>query len=834
MAEQSPNKQAGVPEQQFGDPLLQANFDSPEKKKDKEYGRQLLARIFKEQNNQSSSFYFGGRNIRWMENWQWAMGRQNMSEFVDYVSTEGNKAYAPVDMTQNRIGPQFLGVLVDSMSQNEEYPCVTAVDDGSLSEKEQRKLDALFRMREVETINDIQQQAGIQLEPTDAYVPDDELSAEVYFKIEDKLPKEIRFEELLEKTMADNKFKQKSRQTKRDLIVLNCGATKIEKNDNGYISIRKVTPGNLVYNFFMSDSGQMELSYIGEVYSLKIKDLRKKYGKCDERPNGLSEKEIFEMASTANQFNNANRFIYYWNESYLYATDRPYDDYGIQVFDCEVQSFDADYYVSKEDNYGKERLYPKKGIPQPQSDKAKIIKKDKLTWYRGVWAVKSDKMIYWGLPDLVIKPYMDISQSLSSYSIQVPNNDGDYVPSLFERGLSPLRKWTLSDLKIKQIIGTIAPPGISIDIETIRDIDLGGGNVISPMEVIKIRNQTGNIIWSSKGLNPMERQEIPIKELSNSASFAQLTELVNVKNDSMQEIRSVWGVPLYRDGSDLPPRMGAAVVENQTTNSNNVTDFINFADKCLWEETLHKVCLIHWDDIVLRGKEMKLMDTQFQVSIDLKPTALERESLARKIDVAMKTINPSTGRPLLSFKDAFRIENIKNYKMAELYLANIEDKNIRDAAIDKDKREAANIKSQQESAMMAAQETKKLQDEKLAAEKEMQEFISNNKKQEILLEKGLDIYKSILTPTKTGEGGISMPTPKPELPPALNQLLNATFENIALSLAQDNKIQKDQMIAQAQQEQMAMQQEAMEQEQQMQQNPQEEMAEQQMMPEQQM
>lgn len=802
MAEQTPNKTAGTPIGTFGDALLQVNFDDPKKKQDKEYGRQLLERIFREQNNQSSSFYFGGRNIRWMENWQWSMGRQNMNEFTDYVSTQGNKAYAPVDMTQNRLGPQFMGVLIDSMSQVDEYPCVKAIDDGSMSKKDQAKADALFRMNEIETISDLQQQAGIQLEPTNAYVPDDALSAEVYFKLEHRLPIEIEFEEFEAKVMHDNKYKEKSRATKRDLIVLNCACTKIEKGENGYIKIRKVTPANLIYNFFMSDSGQMELSYIGEVYSLKIKDLRKKYGKTEYRPNGLTEKQIYNMAATANQFNNANRFIYYWNESYLYATDRPYDDYTIQVFDCEVQSFDSDYYVSKTDEYGKENIKVKKGIPQPTSERSQIIKKDKLTWYRGVWAVKSNQMIYWGYPDLVIKPFMDISQSLSSYSIQIPNNDGDYAVSLFERGLSPLRKWTLADLKIKQILAVLAPPGISIDIETIRDIDLGQGNTISPLEVIKIRNQTGNVIWSSKGLDPNRQQDVPIKELANSSSFNQLQELIAVKNDTMQELRQVWGVPLYRDGSDLPPRMGQGVIENQNTNANNVTDFINFADKSLWEETLHKCCLLHWDDVVLNKGRNDLMDMMFEVSLELKPTAYEKSQLEQNIKVGMGTVDPMTGKPLLTFKDAFRIRNIENFKLAEMYLANTEEQNEKKNQADKDKREQANIQSQQQSLQLKAKEDAKMQADKIAAEKGMLIF-TTQEQMKVATVNGL--WQAI------GKGIIS--------PSAAAPILQQLIPNITIPLMQENKQIQEGIAAQAQRE-------AMEQEAAAQQNPQEEMAEQ--------
>lgn len=790
MAEQSPNKQAGVPVGQFQDPLLQVNFDTPDKKKDKEYGRTLLARIFKEQNNESSSFFFGGRNIRWMENDSWAMGYQNMQEFTDYVSIEGNKAVSPVDMTQNRIGPQFLGVLVDSMSQNDEYPCVTAVDDGSMSEKDREKYEALFRMSETEFIDETQQSAGIQLEPTHAYVPDDLFSAEVYFKLEHRLPKEIEFEEFAQKVMNDNQFKQKTRQTKRDLIVFNCGITKIERNDRGFIGIRKVTAANSIYNFFISDSGQMELSYIGEVYSLKIKDLRNKYGKCDERPTGLSEKEIFDMAATANQYNVANRFIYYWNDSYLYATDRPYDDYGIEVFDCEIQCFDSDYYVSKTDKFGKENVEPKKGIPKPTSENAQVIKKDKLTVYRGIWAVKSDKMIYWGLPDLVIKPFMNIQQSLFSYSIQIPNNNGKYIPSLFERGLSPLRKWTLCDLKLKQLIANLRPSGVIVNIEQMRDLDMGGGLIIQPMEGLKIYNQSGNVFYSSKGLNPNENQDVPIHEMANAGSVQQLQELVNVKNDSMQELRSVWGVPLYRDGSDLPPRMGQAVVENQNTTANNVTDFINFSDKCLWEETLYKIVLLHWDDVVLKEQRTELMDTEFQVTLELKPTVYEKEKLAKRVDIAMATIDPSTGKPLITLKDALKVENIKNYKLAEMYLANVEESNTKRSEQDKSKREQANIQSQQQSAQLAADEAKKLQEDKLAADKQAADEQSTRNKELALLNGFMQaIGKGIIDPSV--------------IMPAIQQLV----PNIAIPLAVENKQMQQGIQMQAQQE--AMQQEQM-------------------------
>src|SRR5690606_11595801 len=155
--------------------------------------------------------------------------------------------------------------------------------------KEERMLRSLFRMREVETINQVQQETGVQFEDDDAYVPDDELSARVYFELEDRLPKEIRFEEMLNLLQQEIRFDNVlNRKTLYDLVVLNIGVTKIEKLANKKYTVRKCVPTNMVYNFFMNDNGECEITQIGEFYNLKVKDFRAKYGKSPENPDGLT------------------------------------------------------------------------------------------------------------------------------------------------------------------------------------------------------------------------------------------------------------------------------------------------------------------------------------------------------------------------------------------------------------------------------------------------------------------------------------------------------------------------------------------------------------------
>lgn len=790
MVEQNPSQSAtSSSNPSFGDPLLAAQFDTPEKKKDKNYGKKLITAIYRQQNNNTSSAFYGGRVVRWREVWDWLMGRQSTKEFLDYTGIDGNQSYVNVDTTPNRMGPQFAETLVNAMAVNEEYPCVTAVDDGSLNEKEDERQNALYRMHEVETINQVQQQAGITLEPPNAYVPDDELSAEVYFKLEAKMPKEIEAEQKLEKVMMDNEYEMLKRRLLRYLVGLNCAATKIAREEHGFISIKDCVPGNMIYNFFLSDSGKKELSYIGEVYSLKVRDLRKQYGKTEKRPDGLTEKEIFSIAESANRLNVANRFYYYWNDNFIYNADRPYDDYNVEVFDCEIKVFDTDYYVNKIDSFGKENIQPKRGIPQPTSEKATVISQNKYTIYRGVWAVKADKMLYWGYPDLVIKPFMDITESLFTYTINIPNNDGDYVPSLFERSLSNLRLISVCELKIKQLVSAMAPAGVTYDIARARDLDIGNGNIIGLFDVLKIRNQTGVVLWSSEGLNPNEINERPpIEGIANAESIQQLNELSALRAQAIQEIRSLLGVPLYRDGSDLPPRMGAAVVENQTTNSSNVTDFIKNAFHQLIQETLYKVCLIQWDDEVIRKEKYDLMNTVFQVGVEMKPTAYEKQLIENNIAIWSKTLD-GDGNPLLSPKDVFRIRNIKNFKLQDLYLSNVVETNRRRAQEDKAKREQANIQSQQQTAMQAAAAENKMLMQKLDQEADLEERKSRNKKEEIILTGLFELAKNGL-----------------QVPPELRQVVSLIVPNISIPLQQENKQMVQGIMMEQIQQQQALQQ----------------------------
>jgi len=199
-----------------------------------------------------------------------------------------------------------------------------------------------------------------------------------------------------------------------------------------------------------------------------------------------------------------------WNDNWALTTwnqNRPYDDCSILILDCEIDCGEDVYYVEKPDAFGRPTIVQKNNVPyqqvkkdgtiieQERPENVNVIKRKKNTWMRGIYAPHSDRMLYWGPPDLIICPYTNTSKPLSSYTVNIPNNDGEYVPSLGERGIEILREYQITKLKRKQLIAKVKPSGIRIDVESARNLDLGNGDSIAWEEVVRIYDQTGNELW---------------------------------------------------------------------------------------------------------------------------------------------------------------------------------------------------------------------------------------------------------------------------------------------------------------------------------------------------
>lgn len=779
----------------FTDILKNIYFEDPAELAKKETGKKIAKRIFDTEMGTptgvpNSLNFFQGRAAHWIELEKWSLGKQSMDQFLPFMNiVDANKSYAKIDLTPIMLGAQFVGTKIESIAKNEEYPCVKAIDDDSIDEKEQRMFEALFRMSEVQTINDVQQQSGIQVEPTNAFVPDDELSAKVYFELEDRLPKEIRFEQLLKNVLISNDYNRVIKpKLLRDNIVFNIECIKVEKEGDRKYTIRRCVPKNTFYNYFLSDSGKQELSYIGEGYNLKVKDIRKKCGISTSNPQGLTEQEIYNFAKKSAQNSPANPvgFNYQFSQQYsLFNGNTPWDDFSCYVIDFEKVVTESEYYVSKTDSYGKENISPKKGVPKPISETAIIQKRDKDRWYRGIYAPFADMMLYWGKPDLTILNYTDTDNSFCSYSINIPNNNGEYAPSLFERALEPLKEYALAKLKRKLLLSKLSPATYKVDVEGARNVIDGTGKVYEWEEIVRIKDTTGVELWSSKGLDPLTASSPVFAAATADPTLQNIIQISELLSSLEAEIRVLLGTPVYLDGSVVADRTPASLAEGQNTSSFNVTGFVPNGHAQVMEETLNKICILGWQDVVTDKQESTedLINTRFKISVKMKMSDYEKQQLEGDIQ-KYSQMPDAQGNPSLTPEDAFMLREIDDSKLARWYLAHTWRSNRRKAIEDSERLQKQNADVQQASAQQAAEAQQQIQKDKIKADKEMLDFKAT-KDQELQL---LVVYGEIASKGLT-------------IPPFIDKLTQLLYPGIAMSLAQENK-QMQQAMAQEQQQEM--------------------------------
>lgn len=667
--------------------LLQLHVDAPSKKLDKSYGLQISKSLHDSVKSARDNF-FQQRYEAWRAWRDFAKGTQNMQEFMDFLRIQGNQAYVNLDWRPPKIAPKFIEVMMGGFMAYHERASVKAIDDISLDRKEQEKLDAKYRMENKAQIAEFEAMAGVQLEDKSAFTPEDEDELTLYFDLEYRLPEEIMFETLLARVLDDNQYPVLKRKIIRDLIEVNFACTKIYIDANKNVRIRRCEPEYVVHNLFTSDNGMDELAYIGEYYNMKIIDIRRNYNLDEEKLFFLAQKSTRDPKEIKNKL---------WSNEYRWMDTRPYDDYSVLVFDFEVRNTDKKYHVVKEDRFGNPNVKEKKNKPQINSERAELVEQPKQNIYHGIWVCDTDIMLEWGLSKYTIRPYQSVNEAMFSYSVIVPNNDGSLIPSMVDRMTTSIRQMVLIRLKIQQLIAQMRPEEYAINISAMRDLDIGLGNTINPLEVQKIFDQTGKLYYEQDGSDPDKPNTPPITPLPGGNMVQKLAALRDQYLYELDNLRQETGINEFRDGTNNKARMGVQVMKEQLQSSNNATSFIYDAFKQLIDDTSNKVCMIKWDEVALKAKEykefagyqMSVLDTTFKVSCEMLPTDEEKAKLEDLIGKAV-----SAG--ILDFEQAFKVKQIarRNYNLAELYLGKMTKKNRQQAQEDAQRNSEQNAQVQ--------------------------------------------------------------------------------------------------------------------------------------------
>lgn len=687
-----------------------------------------------------NSGYFSRRNKKFEKNRKFSRGRQPMAEFLDLLNVDGKEAFVNLDMKAPAIAPKFMQVIIGGFMKRDEKVRATAIDPVSVERKRYDKDEAEFRMTFGDEVKGIEQQTGVKLMSDGNFTPADYDELELYFGLEYQLPEEILFEKGADYVFFQNGWPVIKRKILEDISETGLAATKVAVGSNGKINIRRVIPENSFYGFSQYDDFR-DVSFIGEVISMKLVDIRNNY------PN-IEEEKIWALAKQAKQYNQSVK----WDDRFRYSIDRPYDDWTVDVLDYEIKTIDTMMYQAKTNKFGNLIVEKRDKAPQRLGDNKELITKDMYVIYRGVYVLNTEMMLEWGVAKNMIKPSVakEMADAYFSYSVYMHENLDLENMAIPERMETSIRQMTLAHLKIQQLIAKLRPSGLIIDIDSLSDINIGQGKALNPLELQRVYDQTGNIYYRRKTEDGEGMNGLPIQEAPNSGSIGQIQELITVYNHYLDRLRDEIGVNEYREGSGVNPKLGLGVQQAQIQASNNATDFIYDAYLNIYQQTAFKISLLLYDSVLYGGKQYsdylspdKVKGRVFDVKIEVLPDDKEKAFIEQMIQTAL-----SAG--MIEFEDAFRVRSISNTKLAEMYLAKAK-KNKQKIEMEKAQQNSQmNAQAQQQSIQAKAQADAQLQQMEtqskmtiVSAEMKMKQELSEQEFVQIALLKSYELGRPL-------------------------------------------------------------------------------------------
>ncbi len=819
------------------------NILSSDSEKDtKAFGYKFMTSAYENWNTGYNGETRWGRRTRFDYNRAFAMGRQPMQEYKDILDLDGEDSVIQLIYEPLPIAIPFLMRMDDRYMQRQEKISCNAIDPFTTEKKKVAKDNAKFKLKERAKIEELQNQAGVQIEEYGENEPESEEELEVEFGYNYKEREEVIMQELINIVFYENDMSGviKAR-ILDDLRCCGYAGTKIYIDANGRIKIRFIQPENLVTSFCKWNDFR-DWQYLGEVYAESITNIRLKY------PGKISEQQLFNLSkSYVGLLGNPDEFSYGWDFAYTTALARPYDSFMVEIIELEVKTLYNLKYKTGTDRFGKETLDPIKAIKDPEKS---IQSNAYEVTYTGVMITtpgsvsndseedKTDYVLEWGLSKNMVKPQDNLQEVMPSYAVYMYGNHRMVNKPMVETMIPSIKKMQLIDLKQQAIIAAAMPDGYDVDISTMSDVDLGNGQgVLSPFALYNIKKQTGIGFYKrieDSGLGE-RREPITANNVPFSGKLEQLRMEWNAEYDTLMKIT---GDNNLNSGNITNQAVSQEVVKQAQQTGESSSNYIYNSFLNILKKTAKLAQLRGWDILVFGKKENRYYDGYRQSLGTKKVEYIKVEATddfeRMNCDVQIKAIIDDNAQIRLQQQidkaldnqqiepnDAIDVEEAaqNDIKYASYILA---------ARINKRKKEAiqqATLNNQQntEAATAAAQAKGQADTQtnqaKADNELRLEEAKSQNLK-ELEILKGVNFIKAEIAKSMMAQPGATIDS----LPPIILDGMGIVDQSEKQIMIADLQQQQEAEQAQQQAEMQQAQQAQMEREQQAPQSPQEQVA----------
>jgi hypothetical protein len=632
----------------------------------------------------------------------YARGEQDTSIYKRLLGGE-DSTYTNYDWRPLQVLPKFVKLIVNQMTERLFDVKAEATDKFSTDMKDTHKKNLERMMLAKPVMKQAKQDLGVDLMPDDIDTyPDTQEEIELFMKLKYKPAIEIAAEEAIKYTLDLNDYDETQSRVIEDITTIGLGAIKHSTDPSKGIVVDYIDPANLVHSY-PTHRNFKDVNYYGEVKRMTLNELKRV---CNGK---FSDEEMKEIAGTTGTWSR-----YHGNEtSDNNLRDDDLSGMMVDVMHFTFKSTKTLSYKKKFSKNGGYKMTKKESTFSKKDDSYTgydVSKKIIDVWYEGSLILGTEKIYNYKMCENMIRPegYLNITQP--NYLLYAPDLYQNRTLSTVEKVIPYIDQMQQIHIKLQQIIAKARPNGIYIDVAGLSEITLGDGNVLTPLEAIKIYDETGNVLGTSSSVEgDYNYGREPIKELKNGVIDG-LDRLIGAYNHYLGLLRDAIGIPQGADASLPHPDTLVGVQQMAALNSNTATRHIldaglNISVRLGKGLSLRIKDIFEYSDLknayinAIGKSNVKTLEAlkkyhihDLGINIELKPDAQEKQYLEANIAQAL-------ARDIITLDDAIDIRNIGNIKLANELLKTRRIKREKD----KKANEQELIKVQGESQAMASQ-----------------------------------------------------------------------------------------------------------------------------------
>lgn len=715
----------------------------------------------------NTSYYFV-RNSRFAKNRSMVAGRYDMSRFMDRMQMNSKFNYVNISWLPFHIVSTIVARKVGAWMNRNEKIVVRAVDAKSEKVKKDQYEAAEFYLDNKDKLMQLQKASGVQIMPQN--IPPDKDELDVWAAENNHTPEEIKYQTGTNSLLGqEGLFDVLKERELRDSAITGLVGLYTWMDEKGVIHNEYVKPEDAIYSYSEFPDFR-DNSWRGRIISRKISWVRKKYG--IEFGGKMSEEEIWQLAQTAKEYQVPDKIR--WISEWSYSTLRPYDEWNIDCLEIALKSLDSDGFNMKVTRSGTLIMDQGDNKTKSQPTYQDYIEDDGWNMYWGVYAREADKMLEWGLMKNQIKAQdvKEIGNVEFPFSFYMYQNEDMRNLAIPEKVEKPFEQMCLILLQMEKLITRYKPPGAKVNVNAIRELDLGLADLQKPLDLEKHYEQTGIYYYTDTDAEGNKIQD-PIAELANAGFRENALGLREMYMFWYQTLKDELGEDPNLVQQSAQPRVTEGNIQTSIQLADNSTDYMYDAYKYIVSEAARKsACLMH-DSVSFGAKvyrhiigEDEIKERVFTTSVKLLPTEKDMAILEAQINQAIAA-NPD----LLLYMNTFKILRIakEDTTLAEEYFRLAMKRMLQSKIEQARENQMITFKGQEDSGKAIEIEKRKSLSMELKIKKSISDTESNNKIKQEMVMGVFQIYAKGL-----------------QMPPELKGLETEIIKNVGLPLFAEN------------------------------------------------